>query len=154
MTRLLLLTAMLALAGCIDREKVFGSVPALPQYEADMVGTVYGSTSYGDFNLQLEFLEDAGRLVAVLTRLDGLMVEFDVESEFFPYANTLPSYFVLTPRQPWSFPAYVPPEPNSYPTLLLDCYLYTQNGNAWPPSGFDNFSQIDPVWPLFFFRIS
>jgi len=148
-----LLACLLALSACTKRVVREQPAPPLPQYEADMVGEVYGSTSYGDFNTQLEFDSDSSGLVAVLSRLDGLLVTFDVRAEFFPYSTSLPSYLVLIPREPWAWPAYTLPDPNSYPTLLLDCYLYTQGGTVWPPSGFDNLAQTNAVWPLFFFRI-
>ena len=153
MRHLHFLACLLALAACTKRVVVEAPLLPVPQYELDMVETVYGSTSYGDFNTQLTFDRDNNGLMAVLSRLDGLLVEFDVNAEFFPYSTNLPSYLVLTPRTSWTWTAYAPPDPNSYPTLLLDCYLYTQGGTVWPPSGFDNFAQSNPVWPLMFFRV-
>lgn len=149
----LMLLALLALFACKETTTELGPTAAMPQYESQLVGERYGSTSFGGFYIELEFVEDGGGLMAVLTRIDGLYVEFDVEAEFFPFNATLPMYLVLLPRNPWTFTPYVQSTANSYPTLLLDCYLYTQNGNQWPPSGFDNFGQVNPVAPLFFFRV-
>ena len=148
-----LITFWLALFGCTKRTTVEAAPAPLPLYEQDLVGLVYGSLSYGDFNTRLEFTQDQAGLVAVLSRIDGLLVEFDVQSEFFPFSGYVPAYLVLTPRTPWTIEPYVTPSTSSYPPLLLDCDLYTQGGTVWPPSGFDNFAQTDPVWPFFFFRI-
>jgi hypothetical protein len=150
-----LFLACLALAGCTKRTTVTASAPApLPQYEQELVGLLYGSTSYGGFTVRLEFEPSAAGLRAVLTRVDdGLVVEFDVHSEFFPFSYALPAYLVLTPREPWVWQPYAPASLAAYSPLLLDCYLYTGGGNHWPPSALDNFSQTNPIQTFLFYRI-
>ena len=152
MMRYLFLLTLLA-SSCTKRSTVTAPLPALPAYEQEMVGITYGSLSLGDFNLQLNFGQDASGLLAEMTRLDGLFVTFDVAVEFFPFSEPTPTYLVLTPRHAWTIEPYVTPDPTSFPPLLLDCSLYTQGGTVWPPSGLDNFGQTNPVWPLFFFRV-
>jgi hypothetical protein len=150
----ILLGVGLSLSGCTKRSTVEAPAVALPGYEQDLLGLTYGSTSYGDWTVRLDFERDALGLVAVLTRVDdGLVVEFDARSEFFPFSASLPSYLVLTPRQPWVWLPYSPSASAAYAPLLLDCLLYTGGGTFWPPSGFDNFAQTNPVATFFFFRV-
>ena len=149
-----LLLALLALVACTKRTTVVAPVPPLPQYEQELTGLLYGSTSYADWTVRLEFEPGPAGLLAVLTRVDdGLVVEFDVRSEFFPFSYGLPAYLVLTPREPWVWLPYTPASFADYSPLLLDCYLYTGGGNYWPPSAFDNFSQTNPIQTFLFYRI-
>ena len=153
MRHALALAGFLAVSGCTERIRTAAPPPTLPQYEQELLGVGYHSSSFGDWSIVLEFDRDERGLLAVLSRDDGLHVTFDAELEFFPFSTSLPRYLLLTPRDPWEFLPYQPTSPQSYPVLFMDCYLYTQGGNVWPPSGMDNLAQTDPVWPLLFFRI-
>ena len=148
------LAASLLLDGCTKRSTVQAPAVDLPSYEQDLVGLTYGSASFGDWTIRLDFERDAVGLTAVLTRVDdGLAVEFDVRSEFFPFSAFLPSYLVLTPQEPWVWTPYSSATSASYAPILLDCLLYTGGGTFWPPSGFDNYSQVNPVATFLFYRV-